>query len=83
MRSLRPLSPSSEKKIEDLLLRMQQYYRYHGINLRTCYEDFDKHHVGIVTESQVSFHNLLINPLSTLNACLSSILYLYIPPWEH
>ena len=31
---------------------MQQFYQYHGINLRTCYEDFDRHHMGIVTESQ-------------------------------
>ena len=32
---------------------MEQFYLYHGINLRTCYEDFDRHHMGVVTESQV------------------------------
>jgi hypothetical protein len=32
---------------------MQMYYQYHGINLRTCYQDFDRHHMGVVTESQV------------------------------
>ena len=54
-RSLRPLSPSSESKILCLLQRMQTHYRYRGINLRTCYEDFDRHHMGVVTESQVGF----------------------------
>ncbi|CAH1794695.1 unnamed protein product [Owenia fusiformis] len=52
MRSIRPLSPASEKRIENLLERMQQFYKYHGINLRTSYRDFDRHHIGVVTESQ-------------------------------
>ncbi|XP_060063466.1 uncharacterized protein LOC132543930 [Ylistrum balloti] len=51
-RSVRPLSPQTEDKILKLLQRMQQFYHYHGINLRTCYEDFDRHHMGVVTESQ-------------------------------
>lgn len=51
-RSVRPLSPASEEKMVNLLTRMSEYYKYHGINLRTCYEDFDKHHIGKVTESQ-------------------------------
>lgn len=51
-RSVRPLSPESEAKILAVLERIQQFYQYHGINLRTCYEDFDRHHRGVVTESQ-------------------------------
>ncbi|XP_064635375.1 uncharacterized protein LOC135492703 isoform X2 [Lineus longissimus] len=31
---------------------MIKYYSYHGINLRTCYESFDRHHKGTITESQ-------------------------------
>ena len=52
-RTVRPLSPASEKKIIDTLRKMVEYYKYHGINLRTCYEDFDVHHIGKITESQV------------------------------
>ena len=52
-RSVRPLSPASESRIIQLLARIEQFYQYHGINLRTCYEDFDRHHMGVVTESQV------------------------------
>lgn len=52
-RSVRPLSPASEKKIEETLRKMIEYYKYHGVNLRTCYEDFDVHHIGKITESQV------------------------------
>ncbi|KAL5019414.1 hypothetical protein ScPMuIL_005136 [Solemya velum] len=52
LRSVRPVSQSSEAKIVHLLKRMQAYYSYHGINLRTSYEDFDRHHRGVVTESQ-------------------------------
>lgn len=53
-RSVRPLSPASENKITEALRKMIEYYKYHGINLRTCYEDFDVHHIGKITESQVS-----------------------------
>ena len=52
IRSVRPLSSPKEDVILGILKRMQQFYQYHGINLRTCYEDFDRHHMGIVTESQ-------------------------------
>ncbi|KAI8521606.1 hypothetical protein Bbelb_013600 [Branchiostoma belcheri] len=51
-RSLRPLSPGSQQRVRDILERMQPFYKYHGINLRTSYEDFDRHHIGVVTESQ-------------------------------
>jgi hypothetical protein len=53
IRSVRPLSSPKEDVILGILKRMQQFYQYHGINIRTCYEDFDRHHMGIVTESQV------------------------------
>ena len=49
----RPLSPASLAKCEDLLMRLARFYKYHGINIKTCYADFDKHHIGVVTESQV------------------------------
>lgn len=48
----RPLSPASLAKCEDLLMRLARFYKYHGINIKTCYADFDKHHIGVVTESQ-------------------------------
>lgn len=51
-RSVRPLTRSSEERLIDLLKRMQHFYLVHGINLRTTYEDFDRHHIGVVTESQ-------------------------------
>ena len=52
---------------------MAQYYKYHGINIKTCYADFDKHHIGLVTESQVHIEkaqkaerNPFINARTTL-----------------
>lgn len=54
IRSVRPLAPTDEEKLLTLLGKMQKFYQYHGINLRTCYEDFDRHHMGVVTESQVT-----------------------------
>ena len=53
----RPLSPASLSKCESLLMRLAQFYKYHGINIKTCYADFDKHHIGVVTESQVGTNN--------------------------
>lgn len=52
LRTVRPLSPGSERRLIQLLKHIEQFYSYHGINLRTCYEDFDRHHMGVVTESQ-------------------------------
>ncbi|KAK7507459.1 hypothetical protein BaRGS_00001394 [Batillaria attramentaria] len=51
-RTVRPLTRNSEESLVGLLKRMQQFYQVHGINLRTTYEDFDRHHIGVVTESQ-------------------------------
>lgn len=53
VRTVRPLTRTSEESLVYLLKRMQHFYAVHGINLRTTYEDFDKHHMGIITESQV------------------------------
>jgi len=51
-RSLRPLSPSKEARLGQLLFSLQKFYKYRGINLRTCCEDFDRHHIGVIQESQ-------------------------------
>jgi len=48
----RPISPASKAKVENLLQRIAPYYKYHGINIKTSYEDFDRHNIGLVTESQ-------------------------------
>ena len=53
----RPLSPASLSKCENLLMRLAEFYKYHGINIKTCYADFDKHHIGVVTESQVIIYS--------------------------
>ncbi|XP_077982617.1 uncharacterized protein LOC144437542 isoform X1 [Glandiceps talaboti] len=47
-RSQRPLSPSFRSRCTDILRRIAPFYKYHGINVRTCYEDFDRHHNGLV-----------------------------------
>ena len=70
----RPLSPASLAKCEDLLMRLARFYKYHGINIKTCYADFDKHHIGVVTESQVNISIVaLINIHRTGDNC--SIIY--------
>ncbi|XP_070544504.1 uncharacterized protein [Ptychodera flava] len=51
-RSQRPLSAGFQTQCRDILQRIAPFYKYHGINVRTCYEDFDRHHNGLVTESQ-------------------------------
>ncbi|KAK7002739.1 hypothetical protein BgiMline_004147 [Biomphalaria glabrata] len=52
LRSKRPLTVDAESRLVDILRRMQHFYNIRGINLRTQYEDFDKHHQGVVSESQ-------------------------------
>ncbi|XP_072165025.1 uncharacterized protein [Diadema setosum] len=51
-RTIRPLSPASQNRIDALIRQIAPYYKYHEITIRSCYEDFDKHNKGIVTEPQ-------------------------------
>ena len=52
-RSVRPLSPNSEGRLEEILRALAQHYAYRGINLRTECENFDWHNIGVINESQV------------------------------
>jgi len=51
-RSHIPVAPETKEKVDVILSKIQNYYSYHGVNIRTCYEDFDRHHNGLVTLSQ-------------------------------
>lgn len=61
----RPLSAASLAKCDELLMKMAVHYKYHGINIKTCYADFDKHHIGVVTEPQVNRQYIWHPPLSS------------------
>eukprot|EP00795_Rhopilema_esculentum_P008232 gene8232-14169_t len=50
--SRRPISPELNEKSQQILTRIAPHYEYHGINVKSCYEDFDKHNIGTITESQ-------------------------------
>lgn len=49
----RPVSPEVDEKCQKILQRIAQHYEYHGISIKSCYEDFDRHNIGTITESQV------------------------------
>lgn len=55
----RPLSSSSIMRCKDILVQMAPYYKYHGINIKSSYSDFDQHNIGLVTESQVCIKQIL------------------------
>ncbi|XP_062606411.1 uncharacterized protein LOC134268237, partial [Saccostrea cucullata] len=78
IRSVRPLSATEEQKLVMLLERMQKFYQYHGINLRTCYEDFDRHHMGVVTESQ--FHRQFPGPPDVNDSEMALLVQKYKDP---
>ena len=75
----RPLSPASLSKCENLLMRLAQFYKYHGINIKTCYADFDKHHIGVVTESQVGTNNYrqFVDPALKIRNLLTLFFFFY------
>ena len=54
-RTVRPLTPESEMKLEQVLLSLLKYYQTHGLNLRASCQDQDRHNIGVITESQVQF----------------------------
>lgn len=59
IRSVQPLTQTSEEHLLNILHRMEHFYNVHGISIRTAYEDFDVHHIGTVTESQVDITVLI------------------------
>ena len=52
---MRPLTPESEMKLEQVLLSLLKFYKTHGLNLRSECQDQDRHNIGVITESQVRF----------------------------
>lgn len=51
-KTIKPTVAEVSNRVKDILQKVQNYYTYHGINIRTSYEDFDNHHNGLVTASQ-------------------------------
>ena len=45
-------APEVLEKVDGILKRMENFYSYHGISVRTSFEDFDRHHNGLVTMTQ-------------------------------
>ncbi|XP_077982704.1 uncharacterized protein LOC144438104 [Glandiceps talaboti] len=77
-RSQRPLSPSFRSRCTDILRRIAPFYKYHGINVRTCYEDFDRHHNGLVTESQ--FYRSFPGPPDVTENEMQTLAQKYLDP---
>ena len=71
MTTRRPISPELDTKCREILLRIAPHYEYHGVNVKSCYEDFDKHNIGSITESQVT------QPFSIIYQALVRINCLY------
>ncbi|XP_071953709.1 uncharacterized protein [Antedon mediterranea] len=77
-RSVRPLSPAFQHKINRVLQSLAPYYKYHGINIRTSFEDFDKHNIGLVTESQ--FYRSFPRPPGLEESSLGLLARRYLDP---
>jgi len=74
----RPLSPSSLAKCNDVLQRIAPYYKYHGIIVKNCFEDFDRHNNGLVTESQ--FYRSLPGPPDVSESEMMLLAKKYLDP---
>ena len=49
--SLRPLTPCSEQKLEEILQRSVKYCKIHGMNVRDAFKDFDPHNIGRISHT--------------------------------
>lgn len=78
LRSKRPMTVDAEARLVEILRRMQQYYNVRGINLRTQYEDFDKHHKGVITESQ--FYRSFPGPVDVSEEDMKTLVEKYNDP---
>ncbi|KNE61875.1 hypothetical protein AMAG_07147 [Allomyces macrogynus ATCC 38327] len=52
IQDLRPLSPTTQSKCQELIDRVRQYVRHHGFDVKSWYCDFDKHNSGFITINQ-------------------------------
>ncbi|XP_071105662.1 EF-hand calcium-binding domain-containing protein 6-like [Haliotis cracherodii] len=78
IRSVRPLSTDSETRLVEVLKHMMKFYQYHGVNLKTCFEDFDRHHIGVITESQ--FYRSFPGPPDVSEADMNLLVTKYRDP---
>ena len=44
--------PDVMERVNNILEKVQKFYTYHEVNVRVSYEDFDRHHNGLVTIAQ-------------------------------
>lgn len=77
-RSFRPLSPDSEKYMEQLLRRLQAFYKRRGIFLRILCGDFDQHKLGLITESQ--FYRTFVQPTGITDEDVAKLVQKYRDP---
>ena len=56
------------------------YYKYHGINIRTSFEDYDRHHNGLVTSSQFERSLHAMGPTELTSAQVCAITQYYSDP---
>nr|KAJ3422717.1 hypothetical protein HK105_006776 [Polyrhizophydium stewartii] len=48
----RPLSPSSEQNLAEVISRLRSYVKHHGSDVKSWFKDFDKYNNGYVTYNQ-------------------------------
>lgn len=76
--SATPLPAETLQLTDQVLKRCQDYYKYHGISVKSCYCDFDRHHRGLVTESQ--FQRSFPGPPDVTPAEISTLAQRYLDP---
>ena len=74
----RTLSRTSLRNCDELLIRIAPYYKYHGISIKSSYEDFDQHNIGLITESQ--FYRRFPGPPDVTTAEQTLLAKKYIHP---
>jgi Ca2+-binding EF-hand superfamily protein len=72
------LPPDTFDITNKLLEKCYEYYKYHGINVKSCYCDFDRHHHGLVTQSQ--FHRSFPGPPDVTSAEVDTLAHRYFDP---
>jgi Ca2+-binding EF-hand superfamily protein len=80
-RTLKPTGDQSAiKSVKEIQKNIVLYYKYHGINIRTCFEDYDRHHNGLVTDAQFARSLLAIGPAELTSCEVDAITRYYHDP---
>eukprot|EP00731_Ephydatia_muelleri_P005665 Em0002g1841a len=72
------LNHDERQLTDDIINKCREYYQYHGISVKACYADFDRHNRGFVSSNQ--FRRNFPGPVEVTPVQVSMLIKRYLDP---